>query len=354
MPEINYFWDEIEDNVVREYDENNNTIASYTTEPTLYGSVLSQDRGGEKRCFQFDGQGNTTELTDPSGAVTDMHRYSAFGETTASNGATSTPLGFGGRWGYHTSGGDSISVRRRDLAIRLGRWLSVDPLAVIRQWSFPPVPYTYTSNRPPNSHDPSGLEPTGACLHCEKYYKETIVNNATYKKCWAQFVEFANRIADVKRRDDCLKVKFTCDDKCDRGVAAHVTYPWPEKPWATIYLCSSHTLWWGTDVELAAEPPCHELAHVTQLKSECTDRPFDPTNCLHRVAMEMLAYYCTGKCDSGKSCRMLPEADEKKIKVCKGKKLSLEDSLYLARYLDDAIAAGKACAITTRIVGAIR
>lgn len=55
MPVVNYFWDEFDDNVVREYDENNNTLASYTTEPTRYGSVLSQDRSGEKRYFQFDG-----------------------------------------------------------------------------------------------------------------------------------------------------------------------------------------------------------------------------------------------------------------------------------------------------------
>jgi len=83
-----YFWNEIEDDVVREYDENNNTLAQYTTEPTRYGSVLSQDRGGELWYFQFDGLGNTTELTDPNGAATDTRRYSAFGELTESTGST--------------------------------------------------------------------------------------------------------------------------------------------------------------------------------------------------------------------------------------------------------------------------
>ena len=115
MPHVKYFWDEMEDNVVEEYDgDTGNTIATYTTERTKYGSVLSQDRGGEKRYFQFDGQGNTTELTDGAGNVTDERRYSAFGETTASSGATSTPFGFGGRWGYHSGNADAfVTIRRR-------------------------------------------------------------------------------------------------------------------------------------------------------------------------------------------------------------------------------------------------
>jgi len=157
MPEINYFWDEIEDNVVREYDENNNTIASYATEPTLYGSVLSQNRSGQKRHYQFDGQGNTTELTDASGAVTDTRRYSAFGTTMASSGATSTPFGFGGRWGYHSSATATPHlIRRRQLDIDRMRWFSFDPLisgnSVIVQH-----PYVYARNAPVGGVDPSGM-----------------------------------------------------------------------------------------------------------------------------------------------------------------------------------------------------
>ena len=76
MPHVSYFWDEMEGNVVEEYDgDTGNTIATHTTEPTLYGSVLSQDRSGEKRYFQFDGLGNTTELTDGAGNVTDERLY---------------------------------------------------------------------------------------------------------------------------------------------------------------------------------------------------------------------------------------------------------------------------------------
>ena len=34
MAVTNYFWDPIEDNVIKEYDDNGNTTARYTTEPT--------------------------------------------------------------------------------------------------------------------------------------------------------------------------------------------------------------------------------------------------------------------------------------------------------------------------------
>lgn len=44
MVAINYDWDELEDNIDEEYDDTGNTIAEYTTEPQLYGNVISQNR----------------------------------------------------------------------------------------------------------------------------------------------------------------------------------------------------------------------------------------------------------------------------------------------------------------------
>ena len=38
------YWDPIEDNIVREYDEAGVVAAEYTTEPDLYGNVISQRR----------------------------------------------------------------------------------------------------------------------------------------------------------------------------------------------------------------------------------------------------------------------------------------------------------------------
>ncbi len=127
MAHVKYFWDEIEDNVIREYDENNNTIAHYTTEPELYGRVISQDRGGEVRHYKYDGQGNTVALTDNSGNVTDTRKHSAFGEVTESTGTTAFPYQFGGRYGYESDDNSRFSIRHRIYLAGSGRWLSKDP-----------------------------------------------------------------------------------------------------------------------------------------------------------------------------------------------------------------------------------
>jgi len=154
MPEINYFWDEIEDNVVREYDENNNTIASYTTEPTLYGPVLSQERSGEENYFHYDGQGNTAELTDESGLVTDTFRYSAFGDETQAVGATQCTYKYQGRCGFYTTPYSS-DVRHRKYRSDYGRWTSLDPLFELLNDGR--SPYCYALNCPTRVSDKSGL-----------------------------------------------------------------------------------------------------------------------------------------------------------------------------------------------------
>lgn len=163
MPHVKYFWDEVEDNVVREYDENNNTIAQYTTEPTLYGSVLSQDRGGQVRHYHFDGQGNTTELTDENGNVTDTRTYSAFGEVTESTGTTEFPYQWGGRWGYHRGiQHESVSIRRRVYDDFTCSFRSLDPAPLISRASDNgkttiASAYSLANNNPINYADPTGL-----------------------------------------------------------------------------------------------------------------------------------------------------------------------------------------------------
>jgi RHS repeat-associated protein len=150
---VKYFWDEIEDNVIREYDENNNTIAHYTTEPELYGRVISQDRGGEVRHYKYDGQGNTVALTDNSGNVTDTRKYSAFGEVTESTGTTEFPYQWGGRWGYlYLHLYESYTIRARQYAIKTGRWMSPDPNGL----SDDANTYRYVKGKANSRIDPSG------------------------------------------------------------------------------------------------------------------------------------------------------------------------------------------------------
>lgn len=42
MPVTNYIWDVVSDNVLMEKDDDDETIARYVQEPSLYGEAISQ------------------------------------------------------------------------------------------------------------------------------------------------------------------------------------------------------------------------------------------------------------------------------------------------------------------------
>jgi len=156
MPVLNYDWDEIEDNIVEEYDDGGVAVAEYTTEPSLYGNVISQNRGGVDRQMHFDALGSTLALTNDAQQVTDTRAYSAFGETTESTGTTSFPFQYVGQAEYSW---DSLTgqyqVRRRLYQPIIARWSSVDPFEdVFVQVS----EYLYVVNAPIMLADPSGLQ----------------------------------------------------------------------------------------------------------------------------------------------------------------------------------------------------
>ena len=41
MPVVNYLWNPLNDNIVREFDDAGTVIAEYTTEAALFGNVIS-------------------------------------------------------------------------------------------------------------------------------------------------------------------------------------------------------------------------------------------------------------------------------------------------------------------------
>ena len=146
-----YYWDEVNDNLFGEEDENGEVIASYTHEPGRYGELIAQERDGETRYYNYDGLGNTSELTDENQNVTDTYEYSAFGEEVERTGTTENPFGYKGALGYYTNSGTSdVYVRARTFEPTIGRWLSLDPLVLLDR-------YRYVHNNPANSVDPSGL-----------------------------------------------------------------------------------------------------------------------------------------------------------------------------------------------------
>ena len=126
MPEIEYVWDELSDNVIEEY-EDGVLSASYSHEPGLYGNLLSQNRSGVTSHDHYDGRGDTVSLTDDSGNITDTKEYDAWGNVIASTGSTVTPYQFVGRQGYQT-GNTGVYVRARMYQPTIARWFSVDPL----------------------------------------------------------------------------------------------------------------------------------------------------------------------------------------------------------------------------------
>lgn len=154
MPVTNYIWDVVSDNVLMEKDDDDETIARYVQEPSLYGEAISQERGGDTRYYHYDGEGNTIDLTDENENVTDTYEYTAFGEEVARTGSTVNPFGYKGSLGYYTNTDtDDTYVRARTYEPKIGRWMSPDPLLLLGY----PSTYLYADNTPVVLQDPSGL-----------------------------------------------------------------------------------------------------------------------------------------------------------------------------------------------------
>jgi RHS repeat-associated protein len=172
MVAVNYDWDELEDNIDEEYDDAASTIAEYTTEPDLYGNVISQRRSGQSSFLHCDGLGSTLAVTNSVGTVTDTYAYSAFGEVTEQMGSTVNPIRYIGQKGYYEDGVTLVYlVRHRPLIASKGRWLSADPSAFIDGMNH----FQYAGNNPVGLVDPSGLmkcvvKPPG--IHVDKDARE--------------------------------------------------------------------------------------------------------------------------------------------------------------------------------------
>src|SRR5262245_49583184 len=101
MPDTNFFWDPLSDNVLQERDEVGAVTAEYTTEHGLYGNVISQNLAGVESQLHFDAIGSALAVTDTSESITDACSYGAFGETTQSTGSGDFSLAYIGRSGYY-------------------------------------------------------------------------------------------------------------------------------------------------------------------------------------------------------------------------------------------------------------
>jgi len=234
MPTVNYLWNPINDNIVREFDDDGNTIAEYTTEPDLYGNVVSQYRNGQTSYLLSDGQGNTTELTNDAGNVTDTIRYSAFGEVTQRTGTTEIPFQYLGQKGYYRDNvtGDYLA-RFRPYSARLGRWLTWDQLPV----ALPFEAYLFVYNNPLCFFDRSGLQaadpneewweqlksgpkvgdkPCPPCGYVKGSLKVTpvggkdgyVTSKDGKKVCWGRKVKFTFDVEPGAKKEECALVQW--------------------------------------------------------------------------------------------------------------------------------------------------
>jgi len=136
MVAVNYDWDELEDNIDEEYDDAGNPVAEYTTEPYLYGNLVSQRRSGQSRFHCFDGQGSSLALTGESGIVTDTYSYTAFGEVAEHTGNTVNHFQYVGKKGYfRDSDLPESQIRRRAILEAVGRWTAPEPLTDAEHYS---------------------------------------------------------------------------------------------------------------------------------------------------------------------------------------------------------------------------
>ena len=118
------------------------TTATYT-----YGTSLIR-KDGETPLF--DGLGSERTVTNSSQAVTASLTLSAFGQTVASSGSSTSAYQFGGTSGYRNDGDAGLTlVGCRFYDAQVGRFIS-------RDTSLDQKPYAYCDGDPVNATDPSG------------------------------------------------------------------------------------------------------------------------------------------------------------------------------------------------------
>ncbi|HEY1378789.1 MAG TPA: RHS repeat-associated core domain-containing protein [Gemmataceae bacterium] len=140
-------------NVVGEYAGNGSLIADYVVGLGLTSRV---EPAGGAAYFDFDGNGNTAQLTGAAGVVLNTYRYLPFGESLTATGTVANPFTYVGQFGVMNGGQGLSFMRERWYDPAQGRFTAHDPIGLSGgdvNW------YRYVSNDPVNRVDPTGLWP---------------------------------------------------------------------------------------------------------------------------------------------------------------------------------------------------
>ncbi len=137
-------------NVAAEYDGSGNLIARYDDG---YGLVSRTDASGNPDYYTFSAIGNTSELTNASGAVDNSYSYDPFGISLGKTEAVTNPFQYVGEYGVMNEGNGLEFMRARFYNTEIGRFVQQDPIGVFGGVN----QYSYVSNEPVSSVDVSGL-----------------------------------------------------------------------------------------------------------------------------------------------------------------------------------------------------
>jgi len=152
----NYVYDG--QNIILEYDQNNNITASYTHGPNI-DEPLAVTKGTSTYYYHADGLGSITSLTNADGNVVQTYSYDSFGNITQT-GSISQPYAFTGR--EYDSETGMYFYRARYYDPKVGRFVTKDLIGFA---GGDVNLYAYVRNNPVLWIDPSGkvwFFPTGA------------------------------------------------------------------------------------------------------------------------------------------------------------------------------------------------
>lgn len=144
--------------VLLEADFTNGPVAYY-----VYGLGLAEKiaSSGEITTYHFNIQGSTVALTDSTGKITDSYAYDSFGVLANSDGYSSQPFRYLGRYGIVDEGTGLLYARARHFSPQLGRFLTKDPVTGKDSDGQSLNRYVYALNNPFLFSDVSGLCPQG-------------------------------------------------------------------------------------------------------------------------------------------------------------------------------------------------
>ena len=150
---IRYFLDG--ENVLLELDENNNTLARYTSAIVL-DSWISMERSNESYFYHQDGLGSTGALTQDNQNLAALYTYDAFGNITEAQGSVENPYTYTGRELDANTG--LYYYRSRFYDAKVGRFLTRDYFSGSLIVPLSQHRYSYVENNPILYYDPIGFK----------------------------------------------------------------------------------------------------------------------------------------------------------------------------------------------------